>query len=209
MPNQEKRFDLAAQIIQRIRRVRPRFVPDRPVGRKLFQKHPPAHYLDLARERGVDAVLLVLPAGWLKSERVASEQPDTLPDSPDVRRAIAEAEESNAELDDLSACDDGNSAGFDNGLAVSGPGTRRELLSPSHWEPVELASRVMLRWLPARSEWVTEAERELANIACLCQQGLTSREISDKLKLNIRLVQRRIRYLLSFQRDAANIVAKE
>jgi hypothetical protein len=76
------------------------------------------------------------------------------------------------------------------------------------WEPVKVAGRVRIKWLPERSEWVTPAERVLARIACMLEDGHNTRSIARALGVKRRTIERKIAYLLSPQKVPAKNVAK-
>src|SRR5581483_11814887 len=81
-------------------------------------------------------------------------------------------------------------------------GNRLRLRYAPHWTPVAPPSPPpRIAWTPARSERVTPAERRLARIVHHLHEGLNCVEIARKTGIPLRTVQRKVRYLLSFEND--------
>jgi hypothetical protein len=90
----------------------------------------------------------------------------------------------------------------DTGFQVNRGRTRDMHFMPA-WEPVTVYTGVRIAWLPARSEYVTPKERQLARIAVLLESGQPADKIARKLGMKLRTIERRIAYLLSSQPDTA------
>jgi len=88
----------------------------------------------------------------------------------------------------------------DTGFQVTRGRTRDMHFMPA-WEPVTVYTGIRVAWLPARSEYVTPKERQLARIAVLLESGQPADKIARKLGMKLRTIERRIAYLLSSQPD--------